>query len=102
MKVQRTQTFQRVQAKALSRTLTFLLLVNPMGRKRKASYKPVPKIRKIGFKAWYNGRLIGKWLCPVCGEPLYRRLVSFYSIRIFCLACGWEEKPFLTREQLYR
>ncbi|MEM1543904.1 MAG: hypothetical protein QW502_03060 [Candidatus Bathyarchaeia archaeon] len=36
---------------------------------------------------------------PLCGEPLYRRLDAYYRIRIFCLACGWEEKP-LTREQL--
>ncbi|MEM2384770.1 MAG: hypothetical protein QXI48_07085 [Candidatus Bathyarchaeia archaeon] len=64
-----------------------------MGRKRKAGYKPVPKIKKIGFRAYVNGRWIGKWLCPVCGEPLYKRLVSFYSIRIFCMACGWEENP---------
>jgi len=64
-----------------------------MPRKRKFKNKPIPKLKRIGFRAFVNGRWIGRWLCPLCGEPLYRRLDAYYRIRIFCLACGWEEKP---------
>lgn len=58
-------------------------LATHMPQKRKPH-----KLKRIGYY-WRGG---GRWLYPVCGEPLWKRLIG-YRVRIFCMACGLEEPP---------